>query len=309
MNKIMSLCGICVIVIVIATVLIPITERENDPLCVIVYAGQSQVVYSGDTTYVNAAGLPPSNCDVLYYGTAEKPFSILHMFDMDYDHTFNSYNVYSMLNDSRTAWRVGSTDAAMAYEITKEHDTSVLIINTGIGGAPISFLKPGAEGGAVIDGVVKDAMSKIPEKYNVYRICFVWNQGESDASTPINTYVQDFDIIDNHFHKLGFDTGYIIQTRAAIGGNATAAQALICENEKDVFMATTIANTFTVENGMIISDGIHYSDKARFVVGIETGKAIDIPEFYEQNDLITVIPLVVICSVIVLIAGLYFRRD
>lgn len=282
-------------VIVLSALLIPIVNDTDNTLNVIVLEGQSNSQYASsrvDPSLMDELGSPSKN--VYYYGTPQYPFSLNTPNNPVYDTTFESYNIYSMYNEYAHQWRIGSEDAAICYQVSERYKTDTLVINVSIAGSTIAYLQPDATGGTIINNALNDAFSKIPKKYNVVKVCYVWMQGEADRTTDEDVYIGLFENIKEYYEDKGINKCYLVQTRPENGGNASLAQLTICENDPDVILASTLPSTFTVENGLLLSDNLHYSAEGRYLIGMQVGEIIEVEK--SSNDIeviLSILPIIV----------------
>ena len=295
--------------------LIPVCLEDSNPdLYVFVIAGQSNAEYAGTgISDMNDSGIKP-DAEVLYYGSASMPIQCGYKvisgttYLTDHDSSLNSYSIHSMYHDNQ--WIIGCLESIIAGKISDRSHTNILIINVAIGGASVDMLQPTNIGGQYVKNVIDDALSKVPSKYNIVKLGYAWLQGEADAATAIDTYKQKFGVINGWYESQGFDKCYLVQTRPYDGGNASTAQLEICSSDPDVYLASTAPQGFTVANGLMNADNRHYSGEGRFIVGSQIGSMVilkDLPED-DTNHLIQIIPLIVICSLIV-IAATWIRRE
>lgn len=293
-----------IILVTVATILIlclaaPVvedyTEDDEKILNVVVIAGQSNGVYMSqlvDLDLVNEEiPQPPVTC--WFYG--------------------NGY-IHDMTSDGE--WIIGNVDPAMAYEIAKYSNNDTLVINACVGGKNIEYFTPGNDGADWITEVVTTAMSRTTIFDKVHKIGWAWIQGESDKTTPVDDYIADFAEIDEMFKGLGFNYCWISQTRTVDGGNAVTAQEKIVESFPNVYWGSRASDSFTVENGMIYSDNLHYTQAARIIIGEDIGSAMTskVPFSLESTpyrSLIQMVPLLMIACVIVAAVKIYFfsNRD
>ena len=163
--------------------------------------------------------------------------------------------------------------------------------------------------------IVSYAMSKIPEEYyDVTVRGYTWIQGERDADNAVDVYIECFDTMNGRILNgdLGIDLDhcFMSKVRAANAPNPSIAQIQIAESNSTVTMCTTVADTFTVANGLMGSDDLHYSQKGNNIIGVDFAKSC--AEYYytveiESLQLLNVIPVVVILSLVVAVAVTILR--
>ena len=242
---------IVVAVIMCVCVLIPALadhEEEKNELIVVVLTGQSNSVFFGDEindpSIMDSVGLPKKN--VYYYGDGSGPIHRRPDFSPINDSAFNQYCMYSMLNSDGKSWRIGSYEACIGYELSNRYNCDVYVIDTGVPGRSISYYEPENRGWEYSKFVLTDALKQIPEKYTVIKAGYIWIQGESDKTTPIQEYIDSFKVINEYYGSWGFDTCYLVQTRPESGQNSSVAQLIICEEMDNVILASTISFSKTL---------------------------------------------------------------
>ena len=289
-----------VAVIIIGSILVPIcndaaSSGDNDDLYVVALAGQSNAAYRfADVPEVNAeVSAPEEGC--YYYGTASAPVVYESYTDV------SDYGIYSMYSDE---WKIGNIEPTLAKYIGDITGHDVLVINCGVSGASISQLVPSGQYNAWTTTILEDALSKITVPYQ--QIGFVWVQGEADTNMEQSTYIAYFDEILDYYDGLGFHTSYIIQTK---GINSRYAQQTIVATHSNVYMATDVTAGFSIYNGMIRDDTVHYTQAADILVGQLTGEFIGdkIAVISQDLKLVLVIPVVVIAALVVAVAATFIR--
>ena len=113
------------------------------------------------------------------------------------------------------------------------------------------------------------------ENYDVRIRSYIWVQGEADPETNIGIYKNDY----MKFHEImisedyGFDYGFIVKVRPRFKNSLEAQEQLVSEND-DIAMATRSTTFFTIENGKMLEDNVHYSQIGDNQIGDETGRSI-----------------------------------
>lgn len=295
--------GIVVIVSILGGLTIPFIDSLNEEgkLEVLILSGQSNSAYRNyDVELVNEEiALPSTN--VYYYGTESQPIYYGQTPETGgptYDTTFESYGIYSMISDG--AWKIGSYEPVLAKYISDRTNSDVLIINTGISAASIDYLLPTSDGGQYVEEVIEHAIADIDSTYTLDKLGFVWIQGEADYSTAVSTYVEKFTTIFDWYASLGFGDCYMVETQLRYSGNANTAQNLICEENSHVYLASTSPETFTVSNGLLASDDLHYSQAGRIIVAEDICEVLKLPTHLDKNifNLLNIVPVVIICAMI-----------
>lgn len=185
----------------------------------------------------------------------------------------------------------------------------------GWGGMEIAEFDP--ENGKVWDAMentVQEAVKAIDrELFEPRYMSYMWIQGESDWDTPIPTYKSAFMLMHDAIlnGKLGvpFDMCLISLPRTSDAVNAVEAQIQLArENSDTIRIVTDIADTFTVENGLMASDDLHYTQEGCNMLGSVLGKACaDLTPHVYPKPLLSVIPIVLTISIGVMAIGLALR--
>lgn len=308
-------------VALLALVVIPVIDTatdeppETDDLYVFVLAGQSNAAYYNSNVTVANDNPPIKDDYAFYYGTDSAPINCGTIANMDYDTTLNSYNIHSM-TDSEGIFTIGNIEAPFASKFVNDTNQKCLIINTGIGGISINSYVPGQIGFNYASDIIADALSKIPDSYNVVKTGIIWIQGESNNALAIDTYINQFKAMFNGFKSIGFEAAYISQTRAINGGNATIAQEIIANTVSGAYIASDAASDFTIDNGMMDADNLHYTQLGDNVIGNDIASFViqkrNMPTEMNQGleSLIMIIPLIVTVAIIMLIGtAIVTRRE
>jgi len=240
-------------------------------LSVYMIAGQSNAAYRDvgiDPTMIT--GLRPGTA--YYYGTSTEPSNSIGGANMSSD--TSSYWIWPMVSNDGTA-KIGGIDAPLAADLVTD-DEKIMIVNTAVGGTLISTWVPGERTYERAKILFNDALNKIDNsRFNVTVKSYIWVQGEQDTATPIDSYISSFLEMHDAFTTGGvfsfkpLQKAFIAQTRAYNGVNSSVAQAELPTLDSTIILATTVTQTFTVANGMLTSDNIHYSQAGRIVVAYE----------------------------------------
>ena len=291
----------------------PFQEKDGEVLDVLIIDGQSNAAYGQDiidTDQVDIDFPDAPDRTLYYYGTdAGSTWWGTHN-TPSYDTTFESYDLHEMWDDG---WKVGGYEAGLGYKLSERSHHDTLILNIGVSGASVTELSPDNPMWKYGTGVITHALEKATDlnKYDSFNMLgYVWAQGEADYSTPIKEYESKFLKIMDGLGKYGADKCYIIATRAK-WGNSVSAQYDLANAYSDITIATTIANTFTVDNGLLMADGTHYTQKGRDVIANIVGDVIDLNES-DTNDigrLFGVVIVVVIVGIVIAAVGaIAYRR-
>lgn len=314
MNKIdaiiIGIISITIAVFITINVLIPVSDidnthvTQNNNLDIVVLIGQSNTAYwSVSTTMVDDANadikLPISNC--YYFGTSGAPCGSLTI-------DFDMCDIYPMVDNNK--WVIGGLEVGIASIISNYSGDNVLIVNAGVSGENIDYFTPDNTGGQRLINMLDRVMSCIDPGYNIVKTAWIWNQGENDKTTSFTHYIAEFNKINDMFFNLGYNKGYIVETRAVNGVNSTVAQSRIVNSIDNINWGSRSTNTFTIDNGYMNEDDIHYNQHGRNVVGIDCGNAIinniDISDINNSayNKIIGLIPIIVLVAVVIGAIGL-----
>lgn len=310
MRLIKAIVGVVIAVLVVGTILVPVTSKYNsdgeNTLDIVVLGGQSNMAYIPsymDLTTVNEE-IPQPETNCYFYGYADRPAWN--------NGDSSQYDIHSMTSDG--AWIIGGEEASVAKTISSYTNDDVLVVNVAIPAYSISQFEPGTTGGNHIQNVLTGVMSKIPSKYTQVKCGWAWCQGESDKTTAVDDYVASFERVQSIFEGFGFNECYLVQTKPADSGNATAAQAQIVNTVPEVTLASTAPSTFTVANGLLIEgNSLHYSQAGRDIVGTDIGEAIckNLTPHLRSSEVygvISMIPILITASLIIAVAGLIVSR-
>lgn len=309
-------------VILSGCLLAPIIEDVDGETTLEVYvlAGQSNAAYSLNSERCNPdyvdSHIPAPTTKTWYYGTESKPIrnGLSSSTPSDYDTTFESYSLWEMYRGGH--WVIGGDEPALAYEIGERTNADVLIINAGVDNQKISELLPDTTCGQYVQEVISHALDHIDRtKYTEVNLNgVVWIQGESDnvANTSVESYKTDFGVLRNWYASIGFNQWYIVQIRGLIHDVVATAQSELADEYNNVKL-TDVARGFTVANGLMTNDDIHYTQEGRDIVGKTVGEMT--PENYHMRggayNLLKVIPLLVIVALLMAAVGAiaYSRAD
>ncbi len=190
-------------------------------------------------------------------------------------------NPLSSMNDKEGNMARGNLEAALGknlYDLTGE---KVLLVNAGVSGKKIdTFVPLQGESYKYMDKVWQDINRIIHEKefqkhYEPRLKSYIWAQGESDKNTAIGSYKNDYMKLHEILTSLdyGLEYGFIIKVRDVYENPSKAQEELANENE-DIYISTTSSDFFSVENGKMRFDDLHYSQVGDNVLGEETAKTI-----------------------------------
>lgn len=300
-------------IVIVVSAFIPIVEEYQtegqDTLQVVVLAGQSNIAYIPSYMDVDTVNeeIPKPSTNCYFYGLSDRPV---------WDNAdLSQCDIHSMNDDDR--WIIGGEECGVAYEISKKTSDDVLVINVGIPGKPIEYYQDNQTGGIRIKAVIESALSEITGYSIVNKCGWVWCQGESDKTTPVQDYIDSFTNINNMFDSMGFERCAMVQTKPVDSGNSTQAQSDIVSQFENVIWGSKAPATFTVANGLLIEgNSLHYSQSGRDIVGKQCGDALSLglPQHIRDSpipEMITIIPVLLIASLLIGVVSIYVvhRRD
>ena len=209
------------------------------------------------------------------YATATKPGTAYH-----YSELIGGVEICPM-NAEDGSMNRGNLEASLAHTLYNLTGEKVLLVNGGVSGQKMETFVP-------IQGPSYQYISKVwqiiqryinEEEFQKHYECrlrsYIWAQGESDTHTDIGLYKADF----LKLHQMltgpdyGFDYGFVVKVRSMYTNAAQAQEELVAENQ-DLAMATRSSDHFSVENGKMRFDDLHYSQIGDNLLGDETGKSI-----------------------------------
>lgn len=268
-------------VICLSALLIPALDKLDDgaeydnDLYVFMITGQSNSAYrSADLTVTNNEVDRIPYGSAYYLGTAERPPASN---PTGWQSQIDSWNLYSMINEDGT-WHIGNYEAQLASSFYHATGKKCLIINAGWDSASIEASQPGEYENTYFKAMFERGMSLIPHKYNVKLGCVFWSQGEADDDMTVNEYKAKFITMWNDYKEtMGWGSILIAQTRFDQSPISPTAQAEL-NGIDDIYLATTVTQTFSASNGLLGGDNQHYSQKGRIVV------AKDWMSYYLDNE-------------------------
>lgn len=218
-----------------------------------------------------------TSTNLMYWGSANPN-------NPQYDTTFASYDMYDMVYGDEA--KVGNVDLPFAGEYTEDNSHKVYVINAAIPSASINIFQPNGIAFNYCKNVFAHAMDCIDySKYNVSVKGFIWIQGEQDYNMTVDEYKTKFmnfmDCVDwmgtpkfNDEYKVPICLISKVRVKSlelpASGINAinpAQAQIELAEEYNNIYMATEITDTFTVQNGLMLSDDGHYSQTGDNLIG------------------------------------------
>lgn len=240
---------------------------DKAPLAVVLSLGQSNGAYRLKTAEPGAADpiAPLGTC--YYFGDNQRPVNY-GRYNENYD-----YDMYSMTTKYGAA-KIGDFDEPFAAEYYKLSGVKTYVINACVEGTSIASWVAGEYCYEYAQTIFSLGLTAIDlEHFEPVSYVMLWDQGEGDGNTAIATYKTELysiyeDLKDGDFNSaVQIDTMLIVKTRS-IYTNSSTAQIELASETPGIYIATTIMDTFTVSNGMMNADNVHYSQLGDNVLGV-----------------------------------------
>lgn len=253
-------------IILVASVLVPVISSETlkDDLYVFGIFGQSNGAYwYPDLDDVNAEIEPVDSGRAFYFGTESRPIR--------YEEDPSACDIIDMCPDGK--WTIGNIEPAIAKSIV-DSGKNVLIINFGVAGFTISKLMPGGEAWDWETSVIDAALSKIDtKKYNVIMSGIFCVHGEADSGTTSSVYKDRYLTTMDALFEYGFNCSLISYVRPYAGDKSLIAQQELIAEYPDILLGCADTLNFTIENGLLRDDGVHYTQLGDNIVGYDMASA------------------------------------
>lgn len=267
-------------------------------LDVIVALGQSNNAY---VNYDSATAICPEIGTAYYYGTTSKLAT-----GVDYETTLT---IHPMVNTPGTSV-IGDKAPAFCKEYYEHSYHKVYYIDGAWSGSSITQWQPDEGMYNAAATTIETAMSVIDTSlFNVETKGYTWIQGESDTDLTVSEYYDYFvtmhdSILDGGL-GIELDHCFISKVKDTYA-NPSTAQIQLAKNLDTVTMSTKIADTFTVDNGLMGDDGVHYTQSGDNLIGTAFGESLS--EYYyptdseieSQNLIFAAVPLMVLVALVVL---------
>ncbi len=219
--------------------------------------------------------------------TVTKPGTAYH-----YSELAGGVQICSM-NDESGAMQRGNLEASFGKTLYDLTGNKVLMVNAGVSGQKIeTFVPLNGQSYQYISKVWQIVQRYVNDEtflnhYEPHIKSYIWAQGESDPDLDIGVYKNDY----MKLHEMltssdyGFKYGFIIKVRSIFPNPSEAQEELASENE-DIAIATRSSDHFTVENGKMRFDDLHYSQIGDNLLGEETARTI-VKAYTEGMDSVT----------------------
>lgn len=292
-------------VIIFVSVLVPATASPTlkDDLYVFGVFGQSNAAYGHDDVDLVNSTIPSIDPGMgFYYGVNGLPVS--------YDTDPASGQIYDICPNGK--YVIGNWEPSFVQKMA-ESGKKTLIINFGIPGRSIVALQPGGYAWAWESAVIVNALSQIDTtKYNIRMAGLLSIHGEADSyhematSEYVERFTKTFNTLKSDF---GFDCCLMSIVRDTRGVLIQDAEYQLIESQPDIILGCGATVDFTVENGLMTDDDLHYSQLGDNILGADNATAWLNSAFVQNSNnsgdfsaLIGAIPILIIASIVGFIA-------
>lgn len=230
---------------------------------------------------------------------------------------FTGWTWQTMLDDNG-ACKVGDKGPSICKTYTEATGHKAYLIGGGIGSRSIAAFFPGYDVWDYCKALLASAMGSIDrDKYEVSILPFLWVQGESDqyGGTSSDTYARAFGLMLDLMES--GEIGYkfpgavvcLLEDRFVI---ANGGLEKIAASRSDVRIGAS-AKDFTIADGTLGNDALHYSQKGDNIIGTEFGRALsgESDEKAPWMDIADLIPMLLIIMSLIGVVGVvvYSQRD
>lgn len=276
------------------------------PLDVILALGQSNNAY---------ANVDPSEAPVpllgtaYYYGTATAPVTGKNYADL------SSASMRPINVDGTAA--IGDKAPAFCKEYYLNSGHKVYYVNGSWDGSSIVDWQPGEIRFTAASTVLAKAIEEIDtDYYSVTYTGYTWIQGEADNYIMTSAQYEEYFITMNEAilsGEMGEKFTYCAMCKIAPRfSTICTAQLKIGEDLKTVTVITPV-DSFTIDNGLMGSDNLHYTQAGDNIVGKQLAEVLSdvyYPSSYTNIvKLFDVFPVLLIVSIVLAAAGMIFVRS
>lgn len=223
------------------------------------------------------------------------------------------------MSDDNGDLRIGDKGPAFAATYYNNTGHKVYWINGAIGNKSMQQFLPGAFMWEYGEDILTAAMDAVDtDCFDLTIHNYMWIQGEANSSTDTTQYKQWFlqmhgALLHGDMGGYAFEDCYMSKVRSTNGVNSSEAQIELSEEYPSIIMATDISDTFTVSNGLMGSDDLHYSQLGNNLIGEALAESMA-PGESGANEatytLLGIIPIVIIAALIgVVVLTTISRRE
>lgn len=264
--------GATVVIILVGSILVPAIEgADREDLDVFIVAGQSNAAYLHYD--LNQCDPKIGEGYAYYYGDPTSPIVYGSHSNPTYDTTLGSYSIQSAKSSNLAHLEAPFSET---YHALTGHN--VVTINVGISGTTIQEWQSDGFAWSYASSVIDDALEKLSD-YDLHLKGFIWIQGESNSSMTEENYISYFLNTFELFKDKGFNDCFISKVRRDTSTTGqrnpvgpSNAQIAMSQEYPHIHMATEIADTFTVSNGLMESDNLHYNQLGQNLIGVAVGE-------------------------------------
>lgn len=268
--------------------------------------GQSNAAYyDADPSKADPAPRPGT---VYYFGTADRPADSL-------DFATKGCAMHDMVSSDGTL-AIGDKGPVFGARYNEITGHKVYYVTAAIGGKGIEAFQP--EDGEMwvhTKAILAAAMAELDaSKWEIVDRAYLWIQGEANWQMTADRYKTRF--LAMHDAILEGDLGYrfdrciicLPQTLKGDGGPREAQIELAQERPATIIIGCDATKDFTKENGLLGSDGLHYSQLGDNIVGVDLAEAAASSYGLYQpsgslKTLMSVIPLLLIVGLIIIVVA------
>lgn len=251
-------------------------------LDVVLMSGQSNSTYIPWYAENGEASPLPSPGTAYVWAQADGNYSYLYEADAD-------PRMMDMVSPEGVSL-TGATAPAFAASYTELTGSKVLFVAGGLASMHVRSFDPSSgTSWTYMQNCLTDALDSIDRSHFTPRgACYLWIQGESDKVTAVDVYKRQF--MTMHEAILGGELGmafnhcFISLPAEDDSTNAYQAQLQLAqEHPGTITVATDLADTFTIENGLLQSDTVHYTQEGYNEIGTALGESAG--SYYAENPL------------------------
>jgi Carbohydrate esterase, sialic acid-specific acetylesterase len=166
-----------------------------------------------------------------------------------------------------------------------EEKRSTIAIVSAKGGSSVSDWQRGEYLYNLAVNKLNEAITHINSRpdLKIGKVYYVWLQGERDAilSTTKEEYINKYKQLHSDLlNDINANEGFMIRTGydyrddsdTKMNEKIISAQNSLTNKISDLIMISKLASTFTVENGLVSEDGVHYTQKGLNILGKDAGE-------------------------------------
>lgn len=168
------------------------------------------------------------------------------------------------LRDPETgAVKLGDKVPVFCARWVEQTGHKIFYVITAVGGSSITSWIPGEQQYQRQIRILNQATAAIDGDLFEYDVrCCTWIQGEADSTMPLDDYLGYFGQMWEGLtsEAYPYDLKKMIMATPRVG-TAVEADRILAEQHDDIVLATDIATTFTMDNGLLGPDGTHWTQK------------------------------------------------